>query len=270
MLDSPSGIAIQLLYSKGLKFTDYQKMSLVNHWHNLGNPEQLRDPLVSILGQDSDLFLNPYLIKLLITPFYNLIINTKGFESLEDAKYSKILKAVFDKKLETLEAEVAKKGYKTVVKKISLSKTSQSMVFELQSRTMPYELFHFSANIQGYVYTPSIKVFNRPEELTHLLTDQSINRLKEVMYYMTENENWDQSLLPRTLKCIQFKSTILSSLSDSIMDKYYTPEMEEKLKPKEDEDPVGGQSNLNLKDPDDDDDDDDDIYGSGFNINDYI
>jgi hypothetical protein len=267
MLESPSGIAIQLLYSKGLVLTNYQKIVLVNHWNKLGSPENLRDPLVSTLGENSNLFLNPYVLKLLDTSFYTLLANTRGFESLENPEYRDIIKAVFDKKLEILETEVARTGYKAEVTKVSHSSTSQSLIFELKSRVMPYELYHFSATVQGYVYTPSIRLFNRPEELTHLLTDQSITNLKGIMFYMTEHEDWDKSLLPRTMKFIQFKSIILSSLSDSIIDKYYKPELEESLRPKEEEDDT--LDGLNLLDPDDDDDEDEDTYGSGFNLDDY-
>lgn len=269
IIDSPSGIAIQLLYTKGLKFTDYQKMMLVSHWNSLGSPENLRVPLLSILGSEADLFLNPFLVKLLNTPFYSLMVKTSGFESLEDPKYKKVLKAIFDKKLDVLSADVAKHGYRNKIKKIKHSATSQSMTFEIQSVSVPYELYYFSASVEGYKYTPAIKLFNRPEDLTHLLTEQSITNLKGIMFYMTENENWDQSLLPRTIKFIEFKSAVLSSLSESIIDKYYDIKMEEKLRPKEEEDDTLG--GLGLLDKDDDDDDDDDIdYGSGFNINDYI
>jgi hypothetical protein len=267
MLESPSGIAIQLLYSKGLVLTNYQKIILVDHWNKLGSPETFRDPLVSILGKDSNLFLNPYLGKLLDTSFYTLLANTRGFESLEKPEYREIIKAVFDKKLEILESEVARTGYKSEIIKSSYSSTSQSLIFELKSRVMPYELYHFSATVQGYTYTPSIRLFNRPEELTHLLTDQSITNLKGIMFYMTENEEWDKSLLPRTMKFIKFKSIILSSLSDSIIDKYYKPELEENLRPKEDDEDTS--VGLNLLDDDEDDDEDDDIYGSGFNLDDY-
>lgn len=266
MLESPSGVAIQLLYSKGLVLNNYQKIVLVNHWNKLGSPENFRDPLVTILGKDSNLFLNPYVIKLLDTSFYTLLANTKGFESLEKPEYREIIKAVFDKKLEILENEVARTGYKSEINKVSNSSTSQRLTFELKSRVMSYELYYFSATIQGYVYTPSIRLFNRPEELTHLLTDQSITNLKGIMFYMTENENWDKSLLPRTMKFIKFKSIILSSLSDSIIDKYYKPELEENLRPKEDDEDTS--VGLNLLD-DDEDDGDDDIYGSGFNLDDY-
>lgn len=267
LLDSPAGLAIQILQEKELKLSIYQKVILANHWNTLGRPNEYEDKLIYALGDNYGIFINPYISKLIDLPFYDLL-SVNGikleFKSLEDPIYSEILKAVFDKKLTDLEQDVTRSGYKVQVSKSILSSTIQSLIFNLVSKISNYELYSFSANVQGYTYTPRIKLFNRPEDLTHLLTEQSITNLKGIMFYMTENEDWDESLLPRTLKFIKFKSIILDRLSDSIISKYYNLGLEDGLRPKE-ESPI---EDSDLLDPDDDEDDED-IYGSSFDIDNY-
>lgn len=269
ILNHSPGLAMNLLYKKDLVLSIHQKITLVDHWTKLGSPEQFRDSLIRVLGDKWQQFLNPFLVKLQEVPFFKLMVTTSDFVSLEAPEYKEIVKAIFDQKLDKLQLEVARSGYKVDIEKIKFSSTSQSLNFNLVSRVMPYQLYHFSASIQGYSYNPAIRLFNLPQDLTHLLTEQSVTNLKGIMFYMTENEDWDKSLLPRTLKFIKFKSTLLSNLSDSIVSKYYKEEMEESLRPKEDDDlgSIGSQGFSVLDE--DDDDDDEDIYGSGFDLDKY-
>lgn len=252
-----SGLAMNLLFLKDeLKLTTYEKILLVRHWTLSGRPSDKEPALMEVLGFDWFDYMNPFLIKLFDASLIHLLVDNEHYESLGAPEYKNILREIFKYKLETLEEDLAPQGYKIEDKMYKLSDLRHSLTLDITAPGRNYELFHFSANVEGYRFLPSIRLFNRPEDLTYLLTEQSITNLKGVMYYMTENPDWDKSLLPKSLKYLAFKSPVLDQLAEALVRKYYTKELESKYTPREEVDDSFGDVGTMPYDPFGDDDDD--------------
>lgn len=252
-----SGLALSILnLDEDLNLNTYDKILLVRHWILAGRPEEVELKLIETLGFDWDDYMNPFLVKLYECDLLNLLVHNEEYDSLNDPRYDKILKEIFTQKLVSLESDVAPRGYDSKVSDFKYGQFRQGLSFNIVSLRRNYELFHFSATVEGYNFTPNIRLFDRPEDLTYLLTEQSVTNLKGVMYYMTENENWDRSLLPKSLGYLSFKKPLLNHLAKAIVDKYLTSELVEKFEDKSEEDDTTNLGGITLMpyDPDDDED----------------
>lgn len=220
-----SGLALTMLYKEDLVLTDYQKMLMVNHWHYVGRPESYEQLLILALGFEWDSYMNPYLQRIFRVSLDDLLLNYHEYESLGDPQYKTVLKMIFLKKLELLENTKAKHGYDSDVSARKWSDKRQSLILDISSKSTKYTLFYFAATMDGYKYEPTIRMFNSPDDQSHLFTEQSYTNLKAIIYYMSENETWDKSLMPRSLEVMRFKSPILNILASAIIEKHCTSDL---------------------------------------------
>lgn len=228
-----SGLAINVLWKPDLVLSEYDKILLVNHWTKLGRPAEYEMPLIEALGFDWDSYMNPFLIRLFNVGLDDLLVDYDKFESLGDPQYRNVLKMIFLKKLELLEATKAKHGYDSDIRDYKWSERRKSLVLEIKGKSTNYILFNFSATMDGYKFEPTIKLFNSPDDQSYLFTEQSYTNLKAIIYHMSEEEIWDKSLLPRSLEVMRFKSPILNSLASAIIEKYCTEELLNAFNPPE-------------------------------------
>jgi hypothetical protein len=220
-----SGAALCLLYLKDtLDLNNYQKMLLVRHWVLSGRPVEHELDLMVVLGFDWYSFMNPFLIKLMDCDLTKLLDDLMDYESLKDVDYKYLIKDIFDHKLKELENDVAPSGFKFEVNVYQMSETRRTMVFSILSPARNFELIHFSASTEMYKFTPNVRIMNRGDS-TNLLTEESINALKGVIYHMTETNDWNESYLPKSLKHIKFSNFLLDELASAILRNYYSDDL---------------------------------------------
>lgn len=216
-----SSVALLVLYRQDIELTTYEKVLLANHWIRQGSPPELEHKLEAMLGEDYNLYLNPFLHKLLNTKLDSLVFKpAPEYNTLATDEYKELMNTVFHKMLQEFEDENTKGGYESHREFVINTEFRKLLSYKISSKIKDYDLIRVELEAMGYEYNVRIFMMGTGEDLSPNLSKHCVTNLKGLMYFMSEDDTWDLSQIERSINFIEFESKILNSLISAMRTLY--------------------------------------------------
>lgn len=205
----------------GIELDEKSKLKVSVNWMKCGSPKGYEPRLIAKLGEDWETYMNPYLHKLTDSKLDNLVKSIPmEYNFLVGEKFKPLVRYILEEKLNKLEYDIAPNGFTSSKTMNVETDVRKSMSYKITSVGNKRELMRVDLEAIGYKYTPRIYLLETGVELSSELTEGSLNNLKGLMYYMSDEGTWSLGKLNQSLSLIEFRSEILNSIMGAIRSKY--------------------------------------------------